>query len=229
MTMGSFKSGREESAAVYCCSVMWTECSRWKVSSVSAGRKICLLPVNALPAVPAPPPASAPMAAPLPPPASPPMTAPRARSAAGEERRTLAFALFHAVNAAAGYRIAAPVGVNTFQTNLKQRAAFEVTERFGVDYSAVGAGTPGNHRLAVDHDIVGNGRGEGIAGLADLGAKILVKANMDPRSGGQINCCRRRRRLRSGRRPREPGADPVAEGETGAELEAPEAGWFCAV
>ncbi|SPE20248.1 hypothetical protein SBA5_290102 [Candidatus Sulfotelmatomonas gaucii] len=121
------------------------------------------------------------------------------RSAACEERRTLAFALFHAVNAVAGYRIAAPVSVNPFQTNLKQRAALEVAEGFGVDYSTVGAGTPGNHRLAVDHDIVGNGRGEGIAGLADPGAKILVKANMDARSGRQINHCWRRRRLRSGR------------------------------
>src|SRR6185437_15424262 len=57
-------------------SVTRTECCRRNVSSVSAGSTICLLPVNAEPAVPAPPPASAPNAAPLPPPAKPPMSAP---------------------------------------------------------------------------------------------------------------------------------------------------------
>src|SRR5581483_526639 len=49
-----------------------------KVSAVSAGRTICLLPVRVPPASPAPPPARSPMAAPLPPPARPPMMPPRA-------------------------------------------------------------------------------------------------------------------------------------------------------
>src|SRR5215467_13201346 len=49
---------------------------RVKATADSAGNSISLLPVKAVPAVPAPAPAAAPMAAPLPPPASPPISAP---------------------------------------------------------------------------------------------------------------------------------------------------------
>src|ERR1700756_172234 len=42
----------------------------------SAGSRISLLPVNAVPAPPAPAPAAAPISAPLPPPAKPPISAP---------------------------------------------------------------------------------------------------------------------------------------------------------
>ena len=51
--------------------------SSLKLRAYSAGITISLLPVNAVPAVPAPAPAKAPIAAPLPPPARPPMSAPK--------------------------------------------------------------------------------------------------------------------------------------------------------
>src|SRR5207249_7516344 len=51
-------------------------CWSLKVSADSAGSTMSLLPLNAAPVVPAPPPARAPMAAPLPPPARPPISAP---------------------------------------------------------------------------------------------------------------------------------------------------------
>src|SRR5215469_3271707 len=53
------------------------DCSSLKLTADSAGRTMSLLPVKALPAVPAPAPARAPIAAPLPPPAIPPIRAPR--------------------------------------------------------------------------------------------------------------------------------------------------------
>ena len=53
-----------------------SECSSRKVSVVSAGITMSLLPVNAAPAVPAPAPTRPPMSAPLPPPARPPISAP---------------------------------------------------------------------------------------------------------------------------------------------------------
>src|SRR5690242_7434539 len=53
-----------------------TGCSSLKLTALSAGRTMSLLPVKAAPAVPAPAPAAAPIAAPLPPPAKPPMSAP---------------------------------------------------------------------------------------------------------------------------------------------------------
>src|SRR5690348_3034861 len=48
-----------------------------KLRAYSAGISISLFPVKAVPAVPAPAPASAPIAAPFPPPATPPISAPR--------------------------------------------------------------------------------------------------------------------------------------------------------
>ena len=168
---------------------MWTGSWSLKVSSVSAGSTICLLPVIAPPAVPAPPPASAPIAAPLPPPASPPINAPSPAPPPANMRRTLAFARLSTLNRTRRDRIAAVARGDTLKLDNQFRPALEFTQRLGIDHCAVSARSACNGRITVNNNIVRHSRGKGVTRLRNLGAEILVKTHPNGCARRKFDSC----------------------------------------
>ena len=156
---------------------MWTGCSSLKVRSVSAGRTICLLPVKASPAVPAPATSERADGRALAAACERPDERSKTRSTANESRSALAFAFFRAIDGSGGDGIAAPVGVHAFKTNFKIGSALETAQRLGIDNGAVGTRTAGDHGLPVHDNVVGDRGGEGVARLRDLGSEILIETN----------------------------------------------------
>src|SRR5579859_6353457 len=158
-------------------------CFSLKLSGVSAGSVISLLPVNAAPAVPAPAPLMAPIAAPLPPPASANQGA-GACAAADECRRALAFAFDRASDHAGGNWRFFTLDRHRVELHLQQRSALEVAHRLGVNHAATRRRALFDHGFAVCHNRLRHGRRKSLAGLAVLGAQSLSQPDGNDRAFG---------------------------------------------
>jgi hypothetical protein len=116
----------------------------------------------------------------------------QASAATDEPGGAFAFALFNLIDGCGRDGIAAPTGVNAVETHGEESAAFECAEGLGVDNGAFGASSAGDDGFAIDDHVTGDGGREGLAGLADLGAKVLIEADADVGAGGKDDNRRRR-------------------------------------
>src|SRR5579859_7623449 len=123
----------------------------------------------------------------------------QAGAAADHNAAALAFPLFGFLNAGCLDRVAAPAGMDTIELDHKRRAALEAAQRLGIDHGSVGTRALGDDGLSVNHDVVRDGRLEGVAGVADLRSEIRVKANADAGSHRQFDHFGRRRSSGRGR------------------------------
>src|SRR6185437_10905958 len=118
------------------------------------------------------------------------------RAAAGHDSGTLAFAFLSSRDRAGCDGVAAPARSDTLKTDGQRCSAFETAQGFGVDNRAFRLRAFGNDRLAINDNGISDGSVERVACLAGLRAQVLIEADAQVRTGGQINHGWRGRRLR---------------------------------